>query len=72
MRDPWREEKRPRMPKIMAEVLEEKKEDKNEGLWKALLREDEDLQDEIREKEEELRDPFSSNKRNELTLDDII
>jgi len=72
MTDLWREEKRPRMPKIMAEVLEEKKENKNEGLWKALLREDEDLQDEIREKEEELRDPFSSNKRNELLLDDII
>lgn len=70
--DPWKTDKRPRFPRIVTEVLEEKKETENEGIWKPLLRENEDLKDEVREKEEELKDPFSSKERKGLGLDDLI
>jgi len=70
--DPWKTDKRPRFPRIVTEVLEEKKETENEGIWKPLLRENEDLKNEVREKEEELKHPFSSKKRKSLGLDDLI
>lgn len=71
MNDLWKTDRRPRFPRVMAEVLEEKKQDENEGLWKPLLRDNEDLQREVKEKEEELKDPFSPG-RDEVSLDDLI
>lgn len=76
MVDPYKTDKRPRFPRIVAEVLEEKKESENDGLWKPLLKNDEKLREEVKQKEKELeedlqQDLFSSGKL-DRTLEDIL
>lgn len=76
MVDPYKTDKRPRFPRILVEVLEEKKESENDGLWKPLLKEDKDLQKQVkqkeREKQEELQQDIFSTGKLDRTLEDIL
>lgn len=71
---------RPRFPEVVKEVLEEEKERENEGIWREVVRRDEELKKKVKEKEDKimkeemgLSDSLFSDKDKEMkSIDDII
>lgn len=60
---------RPNFPEIVREALEEEKKSEDEGIWRTIVRKDEELQEKLREKEEKfMKKQRSETKSLEETL----
>jgi len=66
--DPYEDDRRPRIPKIVFEAIEEGSEG-GESFWQALVKSDEDLQRRVREKEKDFE---GLGTELDKSLDDIL
>jgi len=79
--NPYSNLKRPGFPDVVAEVLEEEKEEEDEGIWREVVRRDEELRQKVKEKEDEILEEemglsdslFGKEKdRDVKTIDDLL
>lgn len=79
--NPYSNLKRPGFPEVVAEVLEEEKEEEDEGIWREVVRRDEELKQKVKEKEDEILEEemglsdslFGKEKDQDVkTIDDLL
>lgn len=79
--NPYSKLKRPGFPEVVAEVLEEEKEEEDEGIWREVVRRDEELKQKVKEKEDQILEEemglsdslFGKEKKQDVkTIDDLL